>query len=72
MFRDLALVGQDPVEEGHLHVDHVDTFVPIPPKYAVAQVVGYVKGKSAIHVAPERILGHRRNFTGQHSRARGY
>jgi putative transposase len=43
----------------------------IPPKYAVAQVVGYIKGKSAIHIA--RTFGGRpRNFTGEHFWARGY
>ncbi len=43
----------------------------IPPKYAVAQVLGYIKGKSAIHVA-RTYLGRRQNFTGQHFGARGY
>lgn len=45
--------------------------IAIPPKYAVSQVVGYIKGKSAIHVA--RVYGERkRNFVGQHFWARGY
>jgi putative transposase len=39
------------VEEGHLMADHVHMLVSIPPKYAVSQVVGYMKGKSAIHIA---------------------
>jgi putative transposase len=43
----------------------------IPPKYAVAQVLGYIKGKSAIHIA-RTYLGRRQNFTGQHFWARGY
>ena len=43
----------------------------IPPKYAVSQVVGYIKGKSAIHMA--RVYAERRrNFVGQHFWARGY
>jgi putative transposase len=43
----------------------------IPPKYAVAQVVGYIKGKSAIHIA--RTFGGRtRNFTRENFWARGY
>ena len=51
--------------------DHVHMLVSIPPKYSVAQVVGYIKGKSAIHVA--RNYGERRrNFVGQHFWARGY
>ncbi|MCF8088048.1 MAG: IS200/IS605 family transposase, partial [Desulfotignum sp.] len=43
----------------------------IPPKYSVAQVIGFIKGKSAIHIA-RNYLGHRRNFTGQQFWARGY
>ena len=51
--------------------DHVHMLISIPPKYSVAQVVGYIKGKSAIHVA--RTFGERkRNFVGQHFWARGY
>ena len=51
--------------------DHVHVLMSIPPKYAVAQVVGFLKGKSAIHVA--RTFGaRRRNFVGQHFWARGY
>ena len=52
-------------------VDHVHMMLAIPPKYAVSQVVGYMKGKSAIHLA--RVYGERkRNFVGQHLWARGY
>ena len=51
--------------------DHVHTMISIPPKYSVAQVVGYIKGQSAIHVA--RVYGERkRDFVGQHVWARGY
>jgi putative transposase len=54
-----------------LMADHVHMLISIPPKYAVAQVVGYIKGKSAIYVA--RNFGNRRkNFTGEHFWARGY
>jgi putative transposase len=49
--------------------DHV--LISIPPEYSVAQVIGYVKGKSAIHIA-RVFVGHRKNFTGQHFWARGY
>ena len=53
------------VEEGHLMPDHVHMLLSIPPKYAVSQVVGFIKGKSAIHLA--RVYGERkRNFVGQH------
>jgi putative transposase len=51
--------------------DHVHMLLRIPPKYAVSSVVGYIKGKSAIHMA--RVYGERkRNFVGQHFWARGY
>ena len=50
--------------------DHVHMAISIPPKYAVAQVIGYIKGKSAIWVA--RTWGHKRNFIGQNFWARGY
>ena len=59
------------MEEGHLNLDHVHMLLSIPPKYAVAQVLGFIKGKSAIHIA-RTYLGRRQNFTGQHFWARGY
>ncbi len=59
------------VIEGHLLPDHVHMLISIPPKYAVAQVVGYLKGKSAIHIA-RTYMGRKKNFTGQHFGARGY
>ena len=71
VFRELASRKESRVEEGHLMPDHVHMMISIPPKYAVSQVVGYIKGKSAIHVA--RVYGERkRNFVGQHLWARGY
>ena len=51
--------------------DHVHMLIAIPPKYAVAQVVGYLKGKSAIHIA-RTYGGQQRNFVGEHFWARGY
>ena len=51
VFRDLAQQRECPVEEGHLNLDHVHMLLSIPPKYAVAQVLGFSKGKSAIHIA---------------------
>jgi len=67
----LAEQKQSRVEEGHLMSDHVHILLSIPPKYAVSEVVGYMKGKSAIHLA--RTYGERRqNFVGQHFWARGY
>ncbi len=71
MFRRLAQQKESRVEEGHLKVDRVHMMLSIPPKYAVSQVVGYIKGKSAIHMA--RVHGGRkRNFVGQSFWARGY
>jgi len=71
VFRDLALHKESKVLEGHLKGDHVHMLVSIPPKYAVSQVVGYMKGKSAIHIA-RAYAGCRRNFMGQNFWARGY
>ena len=71
IFRQLAGQRGCRIEEGHLMPDHVHMMISIPPKYAVSQVVGYIKGKSAIHLA--RVYGERkRNFAGQHFWARGY
>ena len=71
VFKKLAQQKESRIEEGHLMVDHVHMMIAIPPKYAVSQVVGFIKGKSAIHLA--RVYGERRrNFEGQHFWARGY
>ena len=71
MFKDLASQKECEVLEGHLRSDHVHMLISIPSKYAVSQVVGFIKGKSAIHIARD-FMGRRRNFTGQHFWARGY
>ena len=71
VLRELARQREAVVEEGHLQLDHVHMLLSIAPKYAVAQVLGYIKGKSAIHIA-RTYLGRRQNFTGQHFWARGY
>jgi len=70
-FKELAIQKESQVIEGHLRVDHVQMLISIPPKYAVAQVVGFIKSKSAIHIA-RNFMGHRKNFTGQHFWAGGY
>jgi putative transposase len=71
VFHRLARQKESRIEEGHLMPDHVHMLISIPPKYAVSNVIGYIKGKSAIHVA--RVYGERkRNFVGQHFWARGY
>ena len=71
VFRELALRKESKVIEGHLIGDHVHMLLSIPPKYAVSQVVGYIKGKSAIHIA-RTYAGRKRNFVGQNFWARGY
>ena len=71
IFRDLARNRECEVLDGHMLPDHVHMLISIPPKYSVAQVVGYIKGKSAIHIA-RNFLGRRRNFTGENFWARGY
>ena len=71
VFRRLAEQKESQIEEGHLRPDHVHMMIAIPPKYAVSQVIGYIKGKSAIHLA--RVYGERkRSFVGQHFWARGF
>jgi len=71
VFRRLAEQKESRIEEGHLLADHVHIMISIPPKYAVAQVIGFIKGKSAIHLA--RVYGDRkRNYVGQNFWARGY
>ncbi len=70
VLRELVSHKESEVIEGKMKVDHVHIVVSIPPKYSVSQVVGYVKGKSAIWVS--RAMGRNRNFLGQNFWARGY
>jgi len=71
VLRALAAQKECRIEEGHLMADHVHMMIAIPPKFAVSQVIGFIKGKSAIHLA--RVYGERkRNFVGQNFWARGY
>ena len=71
VFRTLTEQKESKIVEGHLMPDHVHMLISIPPKYSVAQIIGYIKGKSAIHIA-RVYIGQRKNFTGQHFWARGY
>ena len=71
LFHDLAKQKECKIIEGHLIVDHVHMLISIPPKHAVSQVVGFIKGKSAIQIA-RNYMGRKRNFTGQNFWARGY
>ncbi|MFA6271442.1 MAG: IS200/IS605 family transposase [Candidatus Paceibacterota bacterium] len=71
VFRELARQKESRILEGRLMADHVHMPISIPPKYGVARVVGFIKGKSAIHIA--RVFqGRKKNFTGQSFRAGGY
>ncbi len=71
VFRSLAEQWECKVEEGHLMPDHVHRLLSVPPKYSVSNVLGFIKGKSAIHIA-RVYAGRRGNFVGQHFWARGY
>jgi len=71
IFRELARHKESEVVEGHLMPDHVHMCLSIPPKYAVSNVVGYMKGKSAITIA-RNFGGRMKNFTGEVFWARGY
>jgi putative transposase len=70
VFHELARQKECQIIEGHVMPDHVHMCILIPPKFAVASVIGFLKGKSAIAVA--RLQGKERNFTGEHFWARGY
>jgi putative transposase len=71
VFHTLARQKESKILEGHTQSDHVHLLIAIPPKYPVAQVVGYIKGKSAIHIA-RTYFDRKRNFVGHHFWARGY
>jgi len=71
VFHRLAEQKDCRIVEGHMMSDHVHMLVEIPPKLAVSSVVGYVKGKSAIHVA-RHFLKRERNYAGQWLWARGF
>lgn len=71
VFHDLARHRSCKILEGHMVQDHVHMLIAIPPKYSVAEVVGYIKGKSAIAVA-RQFGGRKRNFNGERFWARGY
>ena len=71
IFHELARHKESEIVEGHLRPDHIHMCVSIPPKYAVSNVIGYLKGKSAISIA-RNFMGRKRNFTGENFWARGY
>ena len=71
IFHALAMQKESKVIEGHLMPDHVHMLISIPPKYAVASVIGFIKGKSTIAIL-RQYCGKDRNFMGEHIWARGY
>ena len=71
VFHDLARRRECRIEEGHLMADHVHMLLSIPPKYSVAEVIGFLKGKSSIWIA-QNIERKAKNFTGHKFWARGY
>ena len=71
VFHQLASQRGSTILEGHMVQDHVHILIKIPPKYSIAEVVGYIKGKSAIAVA-RQFGGRKRNFNGERFWARGY
>ena len=71
LLAELARHKESRIETGSLQPDHVHMVISIPPKHSVAQVIGYIKGKSAIHIA-RTYAGKKKNFTGEQFWARGY
>ena len=71
VFHELASQRRSQILEGHMVQDHVHMLIRIPPKYSVAEVIGYLKGKSAIAVA-RQFGARKRNFNGEQFWARGY
>lgn len=71
LFKELAIQEECRIEEGHMMADHIHMLISILPKNSVAQIVGFIKGKSAISIA-RNYMGRKKNFTGQKFLARGY
>ena len=71
IFHELARQKECRIVEGHLLADHVHMCMEIPPKHAVASILGFLKGKSAVAIA-RQFGGKLQNFTGAHCWARGY
>jgi REP-associated tyrosine transposase len=71
IFHELARQKECRIVEGHLLADHVHMCIEIPPKHAVASIIGFLKGKSAVAIA-RQFGGKRQPFTGAHFWARGY
>jgi len=59
ILRELALQKESKIMEGHLVGDHVHILISIPPKYAVSQVVGYIKGKAQSILRGHMLVGNK-------------
>jgi putative transposase len=70
-FHELAMRRESRIVEGHICPYHIHTLIEIPPKYSIVQVVGYIKGKSAIHIA-RTYRGRKQNLTGKNFWVKGY
>jgi putative transposase len=71
VLHDLAARRESSIEAGHMMPDHVHMLLSVPPKYSVAQVIGFIKGKSAIWIA-QNVDRKTRNIIGSNFWARGY
>jgi putative transposase len=71
VFHELARQKNCEIISGNIVKDHVHMCISIPPKYAVAEIIGYLKGKSAIAIA-RQFSKKKRNFSGEKFWARGY
>ncbi len=69
ILRDLSRQRGVTVLEGFLKPDHVHMCLRVPPKYSIANVIGFLKGKSAVRI--HRRAGNKR-VTGLHFWSRGY
>jgi putative transposase len=71
ILHELARQKESKIIEGHLQSDHIHILIMIPPKYSVAKIIGYIKGKSAIKIS-RNFLGQKKNYTGMYFWAHGY
>ena len=71
VIRNLARQYGCDILEGYVMKDHIHMLISIPPKFKVCNAVGYIKGKSAIHIA-RHYRGKTKNYTGESFWARGY
>ena len=71
ILRELCRQKEVELVEGKAMPDHIHMLLSVPPRYSIAMILGYLKGKSAIQIA-RTYMGRKKNFTGQNFWARGY